>query len=181
MKKAKSERDDVVRELATMISWMRLDKDGESARAPAVRHASLIYNDDFFSNATYVSLRKEALSSPFVYDALCSAIGFRLMCDLELSRETKRFIARVMMGAVPRPIGKQGPYPGKNNIRDIKIVILVRKAIQRGFKATRGKASKHQNSACDIVAEAINSASKRQIKYETVAAIWAEKKNLLPS
>lgn len=114
----------------------------------------------------------ETESDPAAFDAACEIAGSMLFHGDTLPMPLARFAAEVLGGTRRRPSGRAGPNPETGQIRKTIIVDAIRLARSTGLKATRNEASSHEDSACDVVSEALAQLEMDDLSYERVRLIW---------
>jgi len=120
-----------------------------------------------------IELIGKADTDPLAYDVACSIVGRAVRQKAELPEEVSNFAADIITGERQKP-KRRGKNAGAYIFRDRAIVEFVELAISHGFLATRNDASDHQNSACDIVAEAFKARGLSPKSYKQIKEIWIE-------
>lgn len=115
----------------------------------------------------------KADDDPLAYDVACTVIGLAVRQKTEMPEEVTNFAADIIIGERQKP-KRRGKNAGAYIFRDRAIVEFVELAMSHGFLATRNDESDHQNSACDIVAEAFKARGLSPKSYKQIKDIWLE-------
>jgi hypothetical protein len=110
---------------------------------------------------------------PVAFDVACSVVGRAVRQGAEMPDEVRNFAADIITGERQKP-KRRGKSAGAYMFRDQAIVEFIEIAISHGFLATRNDESDHQNSACDIVAEAFKAQGLSPKSYKQIKEIWIE-------
>jgi hypothetical protein len=77
--------------------------------------------------------------------------------------------------ALLKPLRRRGRRKSKNALQDVLFVILIAELVKQfDLEPTRNTSTKHFDSACDIVAIAINRTKwlRRSVNYKAIEALW---------
>ncbi|UYV37392.1 hypothetical protein N4R57_21020 [Rhodobacteraceae bacterium D3-12] len=106
--------------------------------------------------------------------------ALRFLATLKIapnSTALQRWQSSFLSGAINEPPLPKGPYRDRDAHRNMLIVSQIKQLEQIGFRPTRNDASTHQNSGCDIVADALQSLGKG-MSYSAVERVWKERDKL---
>lgn len=120
-----------------------------------------------------IELIGKADTDPLAYDVARSIVGRAVRQKADLPEEVASFAADIITGERQKP-KRRGKNAGAYIFRDRAIVEFVELAMSHGFLATRNDASDHQDSACDIVAEAFKAQGLSPKSYKQIKDIWLE-------
>jgi hypothetical protein len=115
----------------------------------------------------------KADTDPLAFDVACSIVGRAVRQKTDLPEDVASFAADIITGERRKP-KRRGKNAGAYMFRDQAIVEFVELAMSYGFLATRNDASDHENSACDIVAEALKARGLSPKSYKQIKEIWLE-------
>ena len=118
-----------------------------------------------------IELIDKSEADPLAYDAACSVIARALRQGADLPLEASRFAAGVLTGETKRPIRK-GKSAGAYITRDREIAYLIEIAASHDLRPTRNDESEHRDSACDVVAEAMQMKGLSPRSYKQIKDIW---------
>jgi hypothetical protein len=117
------------------------------------------------------TIEAEALHDPYAFDATCRVVATLLISGSPLRNGLEEFAAAVITGSRRRP-GRPGLSSEKLFFRDLFICNLLRRLEARGLNITRNDASKHRNTACDLLSEALLKNGLKPTSYNGVKDVW---------
>ncbi|MCC5974732.1 MAG: hypothetical protein JJT81_11850 [Rubellimicrobium sp.] len=118
-----------------------------------------------------IDLIDQSSADPLAFDAASKVVARLLRQGAELPSEVSAFAAGVITGERKRPIRK-GKNAGAYIARDREIACMVEIAARHNLHPTRNDESEHRDSACDVVAEAMQTKGLSPRSYKQVKDIW---------
>jgi hypothetical protein len=112
-----------------------------------------------------------AYEDPLIFDQMKAVAGMLLVVEKPLPEALRDFASRVLLGQLERPAQK-GPYTEKSLLKEAIIGQAVQKLCDAGIPASRNDVSEHEDSACDIVAEALGQLGLTPSSYSSVKKAW---------
>lgn len=122
-------------------------------------------------------LLNQALSNSVAFDAVSLIVA-----DFEYRRQPmpeglRDWAVAVKQDRILRPKMKRGKIRERYFFRNVVVHQLLQEIVKFGFKSTRDDGSDHKDSACDIVAEAMEEVGDSGIKaidYDRIKDIWEQ-------